>query len=243
MKIMFVLVFGIISGSTSAQSLIRKALVYGGGGACEEDCVTGAAEAARVAGFEPIIVYPKTYSSDLFTDAAVWIQPGGYATQSSKAMGKKMMADIRAFVKSGGGYVGFCAGAFLATSKIGTSSSTGLGISPGVTTLYKANKTYPSVEKVKIRLMDKWTDRDIYWEGGPYFKFSESEKKQVDVIGTYSKTNQISSIHTSYGLGKVALTGDHPEAPQWWRDYANLSDKDGLDYDITTQMIKFAAKK
>lgn len=42
--------------------------------------------------------------------------PGGYVPNYSKALGSIGREAIRAFVRKGGGYVGICAGAFLATS-------------------------------------------------------------------------------------------------------------------------------
>lgn len=230
-----------ISFNSFAQSLPRTAVVYGGAGACEEDCVTGAAEAARQAGFNPVIVYPNTFDSSILKDAAVWIQPGGIAVTASKAMGKSMMNAVRSFVNNGGGYVGFCAGAFIATSRIGTSAYSGLGIAPGTTTVYKA-KGYPTIEKMSVKKNDGQVSRQIYWEGGPYIKLSTSEAKKVDVRGIYSRTNQISAINSAYGKGRVSITGAHPEAPQWWRDSENLIDTDGLDYDVTSEMIQWAAK-
>jgi Biotin-protein ligase, N terminal len=241
MKFIFLL-SALVSINAFSQSAPRTAVVYGGEGACEEDCVTAVVEAAKIAGFTPVVVLPGTWDPAVLKDAAVWLQPGGYAVTSAKAMGKKMMADVRAFVKAGGGYVGFCAGAFIATSKIGTSTTTGYGFSPGITTVYKA-KGYPTIEKMSMKLNDGLQhSRQIYWEGGPYFKFTKAELPKVDVRGTYSRTNQISAIQTTYGSGKVSLTGAHPESPQWWRDSSNLIDSDGLDYDITTEMIQWAAK-
>lgn len=198
----------------------------------------GAVEAAKIAGFEVTMVYPSTFDPAIFQDAAVWIHPGGKATTGAKAMGRTMMGHIRTFIGNGGGYVGFCAGAFLTTSRIGASWTKGLGIIPGRTVLYKA-KGYPTVEK-----MD-WGGklREIYWEGGPYFSYGVNEGRNMTVLGRYNRTNQVSAVQTSYGKGRVSVTGAHPEAPKWWRDSSNLTDNDGLDYDLTTEMIVWAARK
>lgn len=152
-----------------------------------------------------------------------------------------MLSQIKTFVKNGGGYVGFCAGAFLATARIGTTGNTGLGIVPGRTILYNAYD-YITLERMNLKTLSGMKSRQIYWEGGPYFTFSTSEAKLIDVRGTYNRTKQIGAIQTVYGKGRVSVTGAHPEAPRWWRDSYNLIDKDGLDYDITTEMIKWAAK-
>jgi len=228
------------SFSLHAQIQLPKAVVYGGIGACEEDCVAGAVEAAKIAGLSPVVVYPNTFDSNVLKDAAVWIQPGGKSKGAANAMGSKMLGQIRAFIKNGGGYVGFCAGAFLATSKIGTSWSNGLGIVPGRTILYKA-KNYVTMEKINFVTSSGIKSRQIYWEGGPYF--SLPKKSGVEVRATYAKTGQVSAIRTAYGKGRVAVTGDHPEAPQWWRDSSNLLDPDGTDYEITSEMIQWVISK
>ena len=45
----------------------------------------------------------------------VLIQPGGKSRHQSRALGERGRAAIRAFVRAGGGYVGFCAGTYLAS--------------------------------------------------------------------------------------------------------------------------------
>lgn len=44
------------------------------------------------------------------------IQPGGYGTHRVKRIGAQGFKNIRKFIREGGGYVGFCAGSYLATS-------------------------------------------------------------------------------------------------------------------------------
>jgi hypothetical protein len=39
----------------------------------------------------------------------------------------------------------------------------------------------------------------------------------------------------------VAITGVHPEAPQYWRDDINGVDPDGLDYVLAADMVRWAA--
>lgn len=45
----------------------------------------------------------------------VLIMPGGSARKEGEALGEEGRAEVKAFVEKGGGYVGFCAGAYLAT--------------------------------------------------------------------------------------------------------------------------------
>ena len=228
----------LLLSSTSLYAQMRRpvALVYGGDGACEEDCVTGAVDAAEKAGFETHIIYPKSYNASVLQDASVWVQPGGYAVQQANSMGPQMMADVKAFVKNGGGYVGYCAGAFLSTEEIGTSGKKGHGFIPGKTKVYTA-LGYPTVEKMDFASKSK----QIYWEGGPFFTMTSEDLKRGELMGNYTRTAQAGFARATYGNGRAYVTGAHPEAPQWWRDSAKLKDSDGLDYDVTTAMMKWAA--
>jgi hypothetical protein len=50
-------------------------------------------------------------------DADVLIQPGGSGSKQAATLGEQGCANIRKFVEAGGGYVGVCAGAYLATTQ------------------------------------------------------------------------------------------------------------------------------
>src|ERR1035437_3655514 len=111
------------------------ALVYDGPGACRPGCVNGAVKVAKLIGFEVQFVDPSLTDYSIFDEAQLWIQPGGTSVTAANAMGPAMVEKVRQFVANGGGYVGFCAGAFISSSKIGESDSIGYGIIPGDTEL------------------------------------------------------------------------------------------------------------
>ncbi len=62
-------------------------------------------------------VGPADIQAGVLDQFDVVIFPGGSGSKEAAAIGKKGCEAVRAFVKSGGGYVGICAGAFLATAK------------------------------------------------------------------------------------------------------------------------------
>ena len=63
------------------------------------------------------LVSPKRLVSALAKGGVhVLVLPGGSSARQSAALGTEGRAAVRAFVASGGGYVGICAGAFLAAS-------------------------------------------------------------------------------------------------------------------------------
>jgi glutamine amidotransferase-like uncharacterized protein len=218
------------------------ALVYNGYGACTEDCALGAAQVAELAGFEVRYVNPENYSRDLLDDAALWVQPGGKSTNAAKAMGAEMLNDIKVFIATGGGYVGFCAGAFLSTHEIGTSGKKGLGIVDGNTILYKgASRSYTSEPSTWVLSNGEVISRNVYWEGGPRFYFNKKQKQKVVVTNHYAKTNQVAGVKTSFGNGRVSVTGMHPEAPAWW--FEGIPGTHATSWDLGVDMMKWATTK
>lgn len=224
---------------TSQAFAAPKALVYKGPGACEDGCYQAAFELARHAGFDPVYVGPTDLNANstenderaLFDNARVWIQPGGYASVAMANMTSQLKNAIRNFIFNGGGYVGFCAGAFVATTKVGTTKNSGLGIFPGGTKLYGKGI---DIKRVKW----KGSERYIYWEGGPYLR---NLPKNVETVAHYSN-GAVATARTQYGKGKVYITGLHPEAPQDWIDYSGQSDIDGNDFDLGAEMLHWVTQ-
>ncbi len=225
--------------SEAAQPSETRALVYRGPGACDEECSTSAYEMAVRSGLNPTYVGPQEITSlstdgqvqDLFKNVTVWIQPGGKSSTVLENMEKRLVDALRVFVQTGGGYVGFCAGAFAATQRVGTTSIEGFNLFPGLTTLYRSRWT---ADVIPVQWEGK--TRYVYWEGGPYI--SEIPQGKAEVIALYPN-GQIASARSQFGKGKVFITGFHPEAPQDWRDYYGLKDPDGLDYELVDEMIQW----
>ena len=223
-----------LSLSPAPQFGVAKiALVYQGPGACEEGCVPAAADVATRAGLKVLLVGPTETDSHLFDNAAVWIQPGGKSSQVSKAMSDALKERIRAFVSGGGAYVGFCAGGFFSTSEIRNDGVRGLGLVPG------KSLPFESPHDADILAVDWRTRaRQMYFEGGPYFDVpaEDLQSGRVRVMSTYAD-GKIAALVTHFGQGRVSVTGLHPEAPQYWRDYYKITDTDGVDFDQAQDMM------
>lgn len=241
------------------------ALIYRGPGSCSASstttgCSESAAMVAESAGFE--VQYIGTSLPEdltLFDRASVWIQPGGRARIQVAEMKADLKSKIVEFVSKGKGYVGFCAGGFLATESFGWDQddgtkyeALGLGLIPGKSHYYDLyDKELNDFLLAKIITVN-WQDkaRDVYWELGPYFT-EENLKSNAnyDVIARYPlarlKDQDFQPIMTMRGLynkGRFYVTAVHPEAPQDWRDYYKLNDKDGLELDLAKEMIVWAAQ-
>ncbi len=103
------------------------ALLYSGPGACPENCVSAATDRAQAQGFKVRLVTEKNWPADLFDGARLWIQPGGQSKVVAQALSHEQKDRIRKFIAGGGGYVGFCAGAFFASQAIVLSDGTAYG--------------------------------------------------------------------------------------------------------------------
>lgn len=238
------------------------ALIYKGPGSCPQEststgCSEAAAAVAELAGFEYKYVGPnEVLSKDLLKLAKVWIQPGGRAKTQQETMSLGLKKAIVDFVTDGGGYVGFCAGGFLAYEQFGWETkdgpyrATGLGLISGKSSYYNFFDTEITEEKPAKIIKTKWGTKEkwVYWELGPYFPAPRSkDSKNTEIIANYTNSlpipAPIMSLKAKHGRGKVYITAVHPEAPQDWRKYYAISDQDGEDFDLAVEMIQWSAKK
>jgi glutamine amidotransferase-like uncharacterized protein len=234
---MVLLMMGLALASDALAA--KRALIYNGPGACSDGCYQAAFQVALEAGLDPVYVGESALTSAsteaeaqaLFKDAAVWVQPGGKSKIEMTSITSTLKAAIQSFVKAGGGYVGFCAGAFSSTKYVGTTHTLGFGFMPGKTVVYPS-KTQAQI----VPLTWEGKLRQVYWEGGPSINSIPDGK--AEIIAKYPN-GTVAAARSLYGAGKVFVTGAHPEAPQDWRDYYHLNDTDGLDHDLAVEMINW----
>jgi hypothetical protein len=220
------------------DSVIEKplALIYKGPGSCRTEdgdvgesgfgCSEASADVATAAGFRYQYVGPK--DSPDFSKARVWIQPGGHSYQAYAAMAPKLRTGVISFVKNGGGFVGFCAGAFLAAEW--------LGIFPGSASLYGYSPARSDVGYNFLSTTWNGAKRSVYFEGGPYLYNLGST---VEVTAKFS-TGYVAAARAPYGKGRVYIAGPHPEAPAIWAEEDGLKDPDGSDIDLAAEMVTWA---
>ena len=227
-----------LSQAFAANHKKPLALVWNGPGACRPSCVLVAVHVAKKAGFKVRYVNPSLTDYSVFKIAKLWVQPGGKSVTAAQSMSTEMHQEIVDFVASGGGYVGFCAGAFISTAKIGTSGEDGYGILPGSTELLV--KHGPENLMLKIST-PKFGNRWMLYAGGPFMKVSDEELAAVqgEVIARYPD-GSIGGIHGRFGKGKVAVVGFHPEADIFWKLFDRKIDRDGSDAFFAVDMIRYA---
>lgn len=214
------------------------ALVYKGPGSCPEDCSESAAHVAELAGLTPVYVGPQDFRPQLFSQAKIWIQPGGHSTDVAKAMAPELKQAIREFVQHGGAYVGFCAGGFFAGETFHDETEIGLGLIPGQSLYEQSLDQYQDGVVIDISWLGRL--RSVYWEGGPYFVL---RSPNAFTVTAYYPNGHVAGLRGPFGQGRVAVTGFHPEAPMWWRKNVPGTDVDGLDEDIAVQMIHWTVEQ
>ncbi|MDY3551526.1 BPL-N domain-containing protein [Gemmata sp. JC717] len=92
---------------------VRVAVFAGGGAAKTKGPAAAAVE--KTPGFEVTLVTGEDIRAGALKDVRVLIQPGGSGAAQAKDLGEEGRAKVKQFVKDGGGYIGICAGAYLAS--------------------------------------------------------------------------------------------------------------------------------
>lgn len=152
-------------------------------------------------------------------DALVF--PGGNAWDQRQALGEPGVAAVRDFVARGGTYLGVCAGAFLATEKVGWEGAPPLdyplALVPGVATGARDDiAPWPRVGATRLVLTGAgrarglaWEDREtFFYQGGPGF----SGYGDADVLATYPDGTP-AILRRPYEAGQVILNAVHFERP------------------------------
>lgn len=210
------------------------ALVYSGPGACsieDGDCVSAAAEVAKRAGLNVKYVEPGYFKPSDFDRAVVWIQPGGDAIETAIQTSAQEKNMIKNFLRRGGAYLGFCAGAFFADTWVDNDNTVpGLAILPGVSFDLTQDE-----KPMMVYVLWEGLLRSLYFQAGPYFQIHDEQSR---VVANYLD-DKPAVVYTQYGLGRVALSGPHPEAPQSWIQDDALDDSDGPDHDLSDQMLSW----
>jgi glutamine amidotransferase-like uncharacterized protein len=167
---------------------------------------------------------PYVISADitqLTNDYDVLIVPGGTAGLYQKLLGEKGIVSIRDFVANGGGYLGLCAGAYLAsTNDITDTKNIGIGLLPVQYSLYGRGANI----RANVTLNDTRTNV-IYkasYHNGPVYQFDQLSSN-VTTLATITDTdssnpkfhdflfNKATIIAGTLGKGCVVLCGPHIE--------------------------------
>lgn len=177
-------------------------------------------------------------SLDQVASFAAIVVPGGSGGTITSNLASDTRIRLRQAVRDRGvGYVGFCAGAWIAVGPEASGNSTasyGLAVAPGsVLPVYWPDGNSSLTAAMVPVTLAGGGQRSLVWWGGP-----STPEWSDGVLGRYKDGSPaISQIRS--GRGQVVISGPHPEAPQSWRATAG-TDVDGLDTDIAVEMIRSA---
>jgi glutamine amidotransferase-like uncharacterized protein len=197
-------------------------------------------------------VYADDIRNGSLSDFDLLCMPGGWAYSFYEDLQEDGASKILDFVRSGGAYLGICAGAFYTCDYIiweGIRYDYPIGLFPGygvgpldeipwpnynMTRIDIVNHTHP------ITLSEPAYEHILYY-GGP--ELHSYEGTEVTILATYDVSSQPAIVVFEYGAGRVFLCGPHPEIEEnSFRDGASFGeefDDQGSDWPLMYEAIKW----
>ncbi|MEU9505168.1 BPL-N domain-containing protein [Micromonospora sp. NPDC048170] len=210
------------------------ALVYRGPAACS-GCAEAVAALLRAApsGFRTEYCGPdeeRPLSRSTLTEAVVYAQPGGGNINPAWRRLRDHADEIRDFVQGGGHYLGFCLGAYLAAGR------PGFGLIDGKVNRYISTDgaSVDSVDDTVVPVRWRGGSRHMFFQDGPTIELRPGVPGVV--LATYD-TGAPAAVVTTFGAGRVGLVGPHPEADRSWYAEAELTNPDGIRFDLGHDLI------
>jgi glutamine amidotransferase-like uncharacterized protein len=150
---------------------------------------------------------------------------GGSGSAEAAGLGEKGREEVRDFVRHGGGYVGICAGAYLACSGF----EWGVGVLNAKTVSPKWRRGQGEVKIDGQAFGEKLTDRVIRYANGPIIKADvRKDLPDIEVLVTFRSelalndtpvgvmVNSPAMVRSTFGLGRVFTSSPHPELTAGW---------------------------
>ncbi|MEY3949973.1 MAG: hypothetical protein RJB43_1328 [Verrucomicrobiota bacterium] len=150
---------------------------------------------------------------------------GGSGSAEAAGLGEKGREEVRDFVSHGGGYVGICAGAYLACSGF----EWGLGVLNAKTVSPKWRRGQGEVKIDGQAFGEKLADGAIRYANGPIIKADvRKDLPDFEVLVTFRSelalndtpvgvmVNSPAMVRSTFGLGRVFTSSPHPELTAGW---------------------------
>ncbi len=173
-------------------------------------------------GFECQLVRPEDVRAGKLSEYQVLVMPGGSGSKQAEMLEPSGCEAIRDFVDGGGGYVGICAGSYLATAQYSWSLNLinarvwdrahwarGTGtVSLGLSSLGSEffSSELVASNSTSTQPISDWSQESDTVQRGDAPKVSGSE---ADV----SQLADLISVH--YAQGPLLVPGEHPDLPQY----------------------------
>jgi glutamine amidotransferase-like uncharacterized protein len=193
-------------GGAKGDAMDRTVCVYAGAGAVLARDVEVALDKLAMPYRE---MGERDIRSGRLEDCSLLIVAGGYTAKYVDALGEEGFEQIREFVAGGGGYIGVCAGAYIAAQNVEVPGRPpGLGIieienerraGQGIRTITIAKPEHPVVKGYAGGV-------DIWYQNGPMMKAGEG----VETLAVYEEGGA-AIVCATYGHGRVIIFSLHPE--------------------------------
>jgi glutamine amidotransferase-like uncharacterized protein len=169
-------------------------------------------------------------SARALAGAALYAQPGGGSLSRGFRHLRHHRTAIRQFVRSGGRYLGFCLGGYLA------GATPGFALLPGDTDQYIASPaaTVESDGNSLVQVCWRGRQQTLFFQDGPYFWVRPNA--DATVVATYPN-GTIAALVAGFGAGRVGVVGPHPEATEDWYTDAGLVVADRLGADLGLDLV------
>lgn len=187
-------------------------------------------------GFRTAFVGPdeeSDLSASVLSGAALYVQPGGGTVDEAWPVLERHAGAVGEFVRGGGGYLGFCLGAYLA----GTRS--GFGLFDGTVRPY-ASSDGADVDDGAETVTVSWrgTPRRMYFQDGAAFDLPPGSTAEVP--GRYSN-GLAAALVQDVGTGRIGLVGTHPEADETWFSGGGYADNSDVALDLVSSVHRATA--
>lgn len=216
--ILLFLILLIVRFSAFAFDLRSKiVLIYSGPGACSS-CPEAIGRILIKNGFSIQYIKPGQLTKLKFSNAALYIQPGGTDRPNDilEALKPAEIQNLKDFVYSGGRYLGICSGGYLAGKYVtDDKKSRAFGLLP-IDVDEEQEDAKPKLESI----LWKNSALSVYFQDAP--SFNTNLLPHAEVWATYRKTGHGAALINNFGKGRVGVIGPHLEAIQDWFDDDNL---------------------
>lgn len=224
-----VAVVGVFSAQGFAQEqtpALCKAAVYRGPGA-SDTCANSTLEILNnTEGYEARFISAEEIQKGGLKDYDVVCFPGGTGSGERRALGDKGWKELWSYLKNGGGYVGTCAGAYLAlaTNQRPEGNLINAELQEGAWERGEAILEIELTDEGRAILGDLQGRLNVAYQNGPVFHPANRKDLEPYTVLAYFRTEiaennapkgvQIDSpaIATApYGKGRVVILSPHPE--------------------------------
>lgn len=174
---------------------------------------------------------PRDLCPDALAGVALYAQPGGGDLRPAWRRLRPHAETIRSFVHSGGRYLGFCLGAYLA------GASPGFRLLPGDVDRYPGSPGAGCKTEAAVVLPIVWRGRtrSVYGQDAPFVDLDPS-RGAARVLCVYDN-GLAAAVVAPYGRGAVGVVGPHPEATADWFVDDGLCPPEPLALDLGLDLV------